>query len=219
MMRCWEDIPNIFTLDVPPIEWMVEGILPRASATLLAGEPGSYKMWLALALLRGVATGRNFLGRKCVQANVLYLDRENPLVVMRERLRVLGIEESAEANCRIWGGWFRSAPPGIGDIRLLEIAHARRPLMVFDSLIRFHAAADENSATEMAVVMADLRALANAGATVVVLHHKQNPKGRPIAGRATLPEEWTRRWPCRKIGKLACCVLNVSRAASLRNFR
>ena len=81
---------------------MVEGILPRASVTLLAGEPGSYKTWLALALLRGVATGGNFLGRKCAQASVLYLDRENPLAVMRERLAVLGIEQSAAADCRIW---------------------------------------------------------------------------------------------------------------------
>ena len=117
-----------------------------------------------------------------MRANVLYLDRENPLVVMRERLKVLGIEESAAADCRIWGGWFTSAPPAIGDFRLLEIAHARRPLIVFDSLIRFHAAADENSATEMSVVMADLRALANAGATVVVLHHRPKSEGAYYRG-------------------------------------
>src|SRR5579863_8087814 len=152
-IRRWDDIPNIFTLNAPAIEWMVEGILPHASVTLLAGEPGSYKTWLALALLRGVATGKNFLGRKCVQTSVLYLDRENPLAVMRERLAVLGIE-SLEGS-RIWGGWLGDAPPAIGDARLVEIARGRRPLIIFDSLIRFHAAADENSATEMAAVMGE----------------------------------------------------------------
>src|SRR6185437_15113382 len=186
LLRCWDDIPNIFTLDAPSIEWMVEGILPRASVTLLAGEPGSYKTWLALALLRGVASGGNFLGRKCAQASVLYLDRENPLPVMRERLAVLGIEQSAAADCRIWGGWLDNPPPGIGDFRILEIARERRPLIVFDSLIRFHAAADENSATEMAVVMADLRALANAGATVVVLHHKPKSEGSHYRGSSDI---------------------------------
>jgi len=186
LLRCWDDIPNIFTLDAPSIEWMVEGILPRASVTLLAGEPGSYKTWLALALLRGVASGGNFLGRKCAKASVLYLDRENPLPVMRERLAVLGIEQSAAADCRIWGGWLDNPPPGIGDFRILEIARERRPLIVFDSLIRFHAAADENSATEMAVVMADLRALANAGATVVVLHHKPKSEGSHYRGSSDI---------------------------------
>jgi hypothetical protein len=186
LLRCWDDIPDVFTLNVPATEWLVEGILPRASVTLLAGEPGSYKTWLALALLRGVAAGGEFLGRKCVRASVLYLDRENPLAVMRERLAVLGIERSAAADCRIWGGWLGDAPPGIGDIRILEIARARRPLIVFDSLIRFHAAADENSATEMAVVMADLRALANAGATVVALHHKPKSEGSHYRGSSDI---------------------------------
>lgn len=61
--------------------------------------------------------------------------------------------------------------PSIGDARLLHIARERRPLLIFDSLIRFHDS-DENSATEMATVMQDLRALANLGATVIALHHR-----------------------------------------------
>jgi hypothetical protein len=170
----------------PATEWLVEGILPRASVTLLAGEPGSYKTWLALALLRGVASGGSFLGRKCAQASVLYLDRENPLAVMRERLAVLGIDSSTTAGSRIWGGWLDDAPPGIGDIRILEIAGERRPLIVFDSLIRFHAAADENSASAMAMVMGDLRALANAGATVVALHHKPKSEGSHYRGSSDI---------------------------------
>jgi hypothetical protein len=189
-IRYWDDIPDIFTLNAPATEWLVDDILPRASVTLLAGEPGSYKTWLALALLRGVAAGGKFLGRKCAQASVLYLDRENPLAVMRERLVVLGIDSLAAppagADSRIWGGWLGDAPPGIGDIRLLEIARARRPLIVFDSLIRFHAAADENSATAMAMVMGDLRALANAGATVVALHHKPKSEGSHYRGSSDI---------------------------------
>jgi hypothetical protein len=196
IIRCWEEIPDVFAMVAPATEWLVEGILPRASVTLLAGEPGSYKTWLALALLRGVAAGAEFLGRKCAQASVLYLDRENPLAVMRERLAVLGIDSlagppagagvSAAAGSRIWGGWLGDAPPGIGDVRLLEIARERRPLIVFDSLIRFHAAADENSASEMAMVMADLRALANAGATVVALHHKPKSEGSHYRGSSDI---------------------------------
>lgn len=43
--------------------------------------------------------------------------------------------------------------------------------MIFDSLIRFHEG-EENSATEMAEVMQELRALAHAGATLVLLHQR-----------------------------------------------
>ncbi len=179
----WDEIPDVLALAAPKADWLVEGLLPAASVTLLAGEPGSYKTWLALALLRGVDGGGNFLGRRCAKSAVLYLDRENPLRVMQERLAVLGI--SAPQHSRIWGGWLPDAPPAIGDARLLEIARQRRPLIVFDSLIRFHDA-DENSATEMALVMGGMRALAHAGATVVALHHKPKSEGTLYRGSSDI---------------------------------
>jgi RecA-family ATPase len=121
------------------------GLIPRGAVTLIAGEFGTYKSWLALALLRAVQSGGQFLGRACQPVPILYLDRENPLVVVRERVAILGIES---LDCsRIWGGWLPDPPPVIGDARSLEIARERQPLIIFDSLIRFHPA-DENSASE-----------------------------------------------------------------------
>jgi RecA-family ATPase len=169
-IRSWDEIPDVLQLEHQETEWLVDGIIPRGSVNLIAGEPGSYKSWLAFALLRGLTSTGRFLDRECRPASVLYLDRENPLAVVRERLATLGVESLNEA--RIWGGWLQEDPPAIGDARLLEIARDRKPLIVFDSLIRFHSA-DENSATEMAKVMQDLRALANAGATVIALHPRR----------------------------------------------
>jgi len=169
IIRAWDEIPDVLAMAVSQTEWLVDGIIPGASVTLIAGEPGSYKSWLALSLLRAVSTQGGFLARECRPVDALYLDRENPLAVVRERLAILGVESLA--GSRIWGGWLHDAPPAIGDARLLEMARERRPLLVFDSLIRFHGA-DENSASEMAQVMHDLRMLANAGATVVALHHR-----------------------------------------------
>jgi len=57
--------------------------------------------------------------------------------------------------------------------------------MIVDSFIRFHAA-DENSATEMGRVMTDLRALANAGATVVLQHHKPKAEGTQYRGSSDI---------------------------------
>lgn len=183
IIRVWDDIPDVMTMAAPRTEWVVEGIIPRASVTLLAGEPGSYKSWLALALLRGVVGGGKFLGRDCAASSVLYLDRENPLTIVRERLAMLGVESLG--TTRIWGGWLPDAPPAIGDVRLLEMARERCPLLLFDSLIRFHSA-DENSASEMAEVMQNLRALANVGATVVVLHHKPKAEGAHYRGSSDI---------------------------------
>jgi hypothetical protein len=183
LIRNWEQIPDVMAMSVAPTEWVVDQIIPRESITLIAGEPGSYKSWLALALIRGALAGGEFLGRRCAAMNVLYLDRENPLTVVRERLAMLGVESLGDS--KIWGGWVPDSPPAIGDPRLLEIARKWRPLIIFDSLIRFHKA-DENSATEMAEIMQHLRALANAGATVVVLHHKPKSEGSHYRGSSDI---------------------------------
>jgi hypothetical protein len=168
-IACWQDVPMLGSVPEGRTDWLVEGFLPRGCVALIAGEPGSYKTWLGLALGLSVATGGEFLGQLCVRADVVCLDWENPPWVIRERIGVLGIEPPE--NIRIWGGWADDAPPEIGDARLLRIARERKPLMILDSFVRFHHA-DENDATEMAGVMRRLRQLANAEATVVLLHHR-----------------------------------------------
>jgi hypothetical protein len=73
----------------------------------------------------------------------------------------------------------------IGDRRLLEIARTMKPLIVVDSFIRFHTA-DENSATEMGQIMGEIRALANAGAVVVLQHHKPKAEGTQYRGSSDI---------------------------------
>ena len=182
-IRTFDDVPDVRTLQVEPVSWLVERMIPRAAVTLVAGEPGSYKSWLALCLGRSVAEGAPFLERGCPQLPVLYLDRENPLAVVCERMQVLGIGEAQ--RLRVWGGWLADAPPAIGDERLVQIARELKPLIVFDSLIRFHDG-DENSATEMSPVMSDLRALAHAGATVDVLHHRAKSEASRYRGSSDI---------------------------------
>jgi predicted ATP-dependent serine protease len=182
-IRTWADIPDLASLPDLPVTWLVPGMIPRQGVILLAGESGSYKTWLALLLAKAVAAAGSFLGRACAGGAVLYLDRENPCAVVRERRELLGID--SRGSFKIWGVWEEDAPPGIGDARLLEIAREQKPLIIFDSLIRFHSA-DENSASEMARVMADLRALATAGAAVVVLHHKAKSESSRYRGSSDI---------------------------------
>jgi hypothetical protein len=86
------------------------------------------------------------------------------------------------SELRPWGLWCQDEPPLIGDPRLREFARKGPVLMIIDSMIRFHTA-DENSATQIAPVMACLRELATLGASIVVLHHK--PKGETSSYRGS----------------------------------
>jgi predicted ATP-dependent serine protease len=54
-IRTWDEVPDILTMPTASIEWIVDGIIPKGSLALLAGDPGTYKTWLALGMLRGIA--------------------------------------------------------------------------------------------------------------------------------------------------------------------
>ena len=182
-IRKWEQIPRLCDLEKTCVSWLCEDLIPRGEVILLAGEPGAYKTWLALRLAKGVAQGEAFLGRKCERAEVLCLDRENPRAIVCER-RAIIMADRIE-NIRYWDRLAPEMPPLIGDIRLLEVARGLGPLIIFDSLVRFHSA-DENSATEMAPIMAELRKLADAGATVLLLHHKSKAEGSRYRGSSDI---------------------------------
>ena len=173
-----EDIPDPFSYSLEETGWIVHGLIPARGITIIAGEAGCGKTWLALTLARAMAFGDDFLGRRTQKNKALYLDRENPLNLIRDRLRVLF---GGESEFRPWGLWCSEEPPMIGDPRLLEFAR-KGPVLIIDSMIRFHSA-DENSATHMAPVMASLRELTTVGASVVVLHHK--PKSETSSYRGS----------------------------------
>jgi hypothetical protein len=165
----WEQIPTLNELPTESVVWDVEGLVPSGGITLIAGESGACKTWLALLLAKTLTSGGCFLGRECACKEVLYLDRENPASLIRER--VSRLEMDGLEGLRYWGGWHQEQPPAIGDPRLLRILGGRKPVIFFDSLLRFHDA-DENSASEMGRIMGELRRLANTGATIIALHHK-----------------------------------------------
>ena len=182
-IRSFEEVQDILSFDSTPPRYLIEGFLPEQAVTFLTGIPGTYKSWLCLAMAGAVSTGRDFMGLRCEKRPVLYLDRENPLSIVHQRLGKLDIEPNE--NLKIWGMWCDEQPPMIGDRRLLSIAGARKPLMIFDSLIRFHQA-DENSATEMSPVMGHLRQLAAAGSPVLAQHHIGRAQGSTYRGSSDI---------------------------------
>jgi hypothetical protein len=186
-IKRWADVPSIGALpSTARIDWIADDLIPSGAITLLTGESGHYKSWLAMRLAGSAASGGQYLGRRCKKIPVVYLDKENPVAIVRERAELLGLFDLDDLTyLRYWGGWLEEQPPGLGDFRFLEFARAAKPLMIFDSLIRFHEG-EENSATEMARVMKHLRDIANAGATVVVLHHRSKSETSMYRGSSDI---------------------------------
>jgi hypothetical protein len=160
-------LPSVWSLE-SNLRWCVEDMIALGSVTLICAESGIGKTWLGYAIAGCAARGIPFAGRLVKQSKVLYMDGENPLYVVKQRLFDLGIRETPELQ--VWGGWNLSPPPGPQSVLLVDFARQHKPLIIFDSLIEFHPGSEQSS-TETRAFMKFFRRLANWGATVIVLHH------------------------------------------------
>lgn len=160
-------LPSIWSLDLRTT-WVVEALIPASALTLITGDSGVGKSTFALALAGAVAHGVPFIGLKTVQRQTLYVDGENPGGVVRERLERLGITETEAL--KVWGGWNELAPVGPHFEDVIEWAKKHQGLIVYDSLIQFHSGSEQDS-SETRKYMLHFRNLANAGASVLILHH------------------------------------------------
>src|SRR5579862_4535748 len=142
-------IPSIWSLNVR-VEWLIQGLLPLGSVTLLSAASGTGKTWVAQALAGSVANGNSFLGRPVQQRRVVYFDGENPAAVVKTRIESQAISQTSDLG--IWGGWLDEPPPPPDDERVVAFARRFQPLLIWDRLVRFHDG-DEQSSTETRAFM------------------------------------------------------------------
>jgi KaiC/GvpD/RAD55 family RecA-like ATPase len=167
-----DDLPSVWSFDTST-NWLVEDLIPEGCVTLITGESGVGKSTLVLALVGAIAYGQKFLGKTVKKQRVLYVDRENPLFAVRERLNLLRIAETRDLL--YWGLWIDNEPAGPTSPSMIAFAKTR-PVMVFDSLVAFHPGSEQN-ASETRKHMHSYRRLAACGATVIVVHHAGKSEG------------------------------------------
>lgn len=162
----WNDIIN---LDIK-IEYIVQGLIPKGSITLLFGRGGIGKTTIALQLAKAVAEGVPFGNLQTLKTPVYYIDFENPLPVLKERAVNIGQAD----NLLVWHLSNNSTPPRL-DSKEWELYKQLPPgLIIYDTLRAAHSS-DENDSQHMAIIIARLKELRELGFTILLLHH--TPKG------------------------------------------
>lgn len=162
------------TRDPGPIDWLVDGLIAKGDISLMIGEPGVGKSWISMSLAVAVAESADvWLGRSLDFASnrVLYVDEENPELLVLRRLRKLGLTDEGIKNIRFLhrqGVRLDRRP----ELLLDEALDWGADLIVLDSLTRMHTK-DENNAGEIAGLFNDgINPLAReTGATTLLLHH------------------------------------------------
>jgi hypothetical protein len=170
LIRTVSEVPLLGSFTGIKIDWIVDGLLVAGTITALTGDAGCGKSTVATALCGSIACGMPFAGRETQQRPVLIIDKENPLPILADRFQRLRVSDGE--HLRVWGGWCPDEPPDVDSpILTAWVASCNpKPVLVIDSLIAFNRG-DENDAGEIRKFFSALRRLADAGATIILLHH------------------------------------------------
>jgi hypothetical protein len=175
-------LASFFAQVAAQIAWVIEGVLPKEGAGIVAGPAGYGKSWMLLDLAVEHTRGGKWLGQfATAQGRVLYLDEESSPALLRHRLTKLlaskGVSaEQLDLHVAVGQGLSFSDPASVERLRQL-LDRLRPALVIVDSLIRVHRA-EENSASEMAQVFKAVKDLIREfGCAFLFADHQRKPGG------------------------------------------
>lgn len=199
-------LPASDLLDLPNPEFLIHGVMERNSLSVLYGPPGTGKSFVGLDLALHIATGRPWMGHEVRQGSVLYVAAEGhhsfgrrlrawldfyhmPVSALRYMycatgpVPLMGGAQTLNAfmtECigSMRGDEYEDDYDDEGDITGVRM-HREAPeveLVIFDTLARCIAGADENDAKDMGQVIQWLDALRDPSFThlhtsAMVIHH------------------------------------------------
>ena len=176
---------------LPPMQWLVRGVLPSEGLAAIYGESGSGKTFLALDLCAAVADGAEWFGYRVQAAPVVYvaLEGEHGL---SQRVRAWEIR-----NHRSFPNRARFVLRASFDLRHADDVEALAEgirdlglaggLVVIDTLNRAAPGADENSSAEMGkIIEATKRLRDDLGGIVLLVHHSGKDADRGMRGHSSL---------------------------------
>jgi hypothetical protein len=157
----WETEP-------PPIEYLVQGVIPRGSVGMFYGRANALKTWILFSLVIAIASGKPWLGRFAVKmSKVGIVDFETGTGNVRRRLFML----RAGKNPNIGAKSFATLKPSQPEF-WIALAAEGFEFVIIDSLRKANPGADENDSAE-AIKPLELAAefSERTGCAVYFIHH------------------------------------------------
>lgn len=172
------DLRNAFTMQPPPLEYVLPGMLTGTVGALVAAG-GVGKSWIALELAMTVAGGPDLLDVGIdARGPVLYLAAEDPEIALQHRLFAAG-PQLDDAAMQVIAKNLEIIPLMGGSVDLLNpawsnaitrLAEGKR-LVVIDTLRRFHTG-EENNGSDMARLLGVMEHICEqTGCAILFLHH------------------------------------------------
>lgn len=150
---------DLLDADLPPLRWVVDGLIPDEGFTLLGGKKKLGKSWFCLQAAQAIATGADCLGRSVAPGRVVYICLEDGKRRLRQRLICAHAHRGLDV---IYVFRFPKLDNSEGMGRLLDLIEEQSPrLLIIDTLAAAKSGkTEENAAGPMADLGNALRAVA-----------------------------------------------------------
>jgi hypothetical protein len=190
-----------------PVDWLTHKFIERCELVLITAPPGGMKSLLMLVWAVCVSAGRRWLtrpdgggGLATKAASVLWLNTDNGESTHADRLgailRTLKLQDVPLFSITTTD-FELSNPSHIRNLHLVA-DELGAEVIVIDTLSGCLAGVNENDAGEMTVPAAHLRALANAGRTVIGIHHPPKNDAEGSRGSSVLTGKVDRHYTVSK---------------------
>ena len=168
-------------LDVK-VEAIADRLIYANAINLFSARGGMGKTILSLQGANAITREIPFLGLKTIQRQVVYVDFENSLPTLIDRIRRIGA-----SNVLFWHASNAVKPPRLDTPDWTQYKKLPKDsVIIFDTLRAAHNS-DENSSKEMTLIMNRLKEIRDAGYTIILLHHtpKSNDKIYKVAAQSS----------------------------------
>jgi hypothetical protein len=169
-----DDLDDPRCIEAPDAVWIIPGLLQENKAHILVADEGAGKTNFTLAMARALTEGRPFLGYEIEKRPVLYIDRENERTTIRNRMAWLGFE-IRNPLFKIFslqsGSPYQPFGPDHPELIEWIARQTVKPLVVFDSLIRFLPSGNVSNEEEVKAYNQYLMQLRSMDCNTWTLHH------------------------------------------------
>jgi putative DNA primase/helicase len=176
-----DDLPQL-----PPMQWLVKGVLPESGLAAIYGPPSSGKSFLCFDLAIAISMGTEWFGARVNSTPVVYLWLEGAsgFRLRAEAWKTTKQQPLPDKFRYILQPFKLSEPADVHDLAQTLPAGA---VVFIDTLNKAAPLTDENSSAEMGRLIEAARTLqARTGGLVVLVHHTGKNQSAGLRGHSSL---------------------------------
>ena len=192
-----EERPDVFDVydvhylrNMPPVEWLVDGLLTKHGFSVLYGPPGAGKSFLAIDIALSVAYGKAWHNNPVQKGAVLYIAGEG-VGGLGKRIKAWQAHHKLTADVPFYvlptAVRFREPEDVERLLRTIDNLDTKFSAVFVDTVARALLGGDENSATDMGLFVDACEIVKrHCECAVVAIHHSGKDAARGMRGSTAL---------------------------------